>query len=118
LEQYDPNQSLLGRFFRESFISNINLYSDCLAEKIIPAFSNINGEADKIEEEEYKRLLRQTSHDYIDEGSPAEHAREFLAEVQTCQPDCRLHTLIHTFAILHQPQYLGLKSKYSSLNAV
>jgi hypothetical protein len=106
LAQDDPNQSLLGRFFRESFISNINLYSNYLAEKIVPAFSNINGEADKIEEEEYKRLLRQISHDYIDKDSPAEQAREFLVEVQTCQPDYRLHTLIHTRLKFDLAQYL------------
>lgn len=108
MEQYDPNQSLLGRFFRESFISNTNPYSDCLAEKIIPAFSKINGVADKIEKEEDKSFLRQTSYNYIDEGSPAENARELSVEVQTCQSDCRLHTLVHTFALSGQRSHVVL----------
>jgi hypothetical protein len=63
-------------YIREGFIPEINAFADCLMSKILPAFENLNDEAEKIEQEELTRLGAIANPDSFDMGDIAEMARD------------------------------------------
>ena len=61
---------------RSQFVRQIDLYAAVLADRLLPAFDNIDAEAKKVEDESFDRLLSQSSSEDPDIASLAETARD------------------------------------------
>ena len=59
--------------FKDKYITEINTMEECLENRILPVFKNIEQEAEQVSDEEYKKL-NQYANENSDESEIAEHA--------------------------------------------
>ena len=70
------NNPYWANYIREVFTPEVTAFADCFVSKILPAFENLDDEAEKMGQEEFTRLGAIANADAFDMGDIAEMAQD------------------------------------------
>ncbi len=65
-----------SRYFKDPFSKQITAFCDSIIDRVLPAFDNIDEEAEKVAEQEYTRIGNLSANEYVDIEKIAESAQD------------------------------------------